>query len=81
MPTWSKRAGKDLEALPLAMQDRARSVIDKLDAERHLGKKLLGPLRGVRSARVGRSHRVLFEINLDGTAHILTITPRKDAYR
>jgi mRNA-degrading endonuclease RelE of RelBE toxin-antitoxin system len=81
MPTWSKRAGRDLEALPLVMQGRAQSVINRLDTEHHLGKRLVGPFKGVRSARIGRSHRVLFEINLDGTAHILTITPRKDAYR
>jgi mRNA-degrading endonuclease RelE of RelBE toxin-antitoxin system len=81
MPTWSSRARKDFEHLPPPMQDRARSIIERLDAEHGLGKKLVGPLKGIRSARLGRSHRVLYEISSDGTAHVLTIAQRKDAYR
>lgn len=81
MPTWSKRASRDLEALPLPMQEKANALVDRLDTEHGLGKKLLGPLKGIRSARLGRSHRVLYEITPEGAAHILTIAQRKDAYR
>jgi mRNA-degrading endonuclease RelE of RelBE toxin-antitoxin system len=81
LPTWSKRAQRDLDALPPAMQDRARLLADRLDTEHGLGKKLLGPLKGIRSARLGRSHRVLYEIESDGRAHILTVAQRRDVYR
>jgi len=81
MPTWSKRAEKDVETLPPAMREKAEALVARLDAEPGLGKKLLGPLKGIRSARLGRSHRVLYEVNDDGTAHVLTIAPRRDAYR
>lgn len=81
MPTWSKRAERDLEGLPDKMQDKARALTDRLDTEPGLGKKLLGPLKGIRSARLGRSHRVLYEVQTDGTTHVLTIAQRKDAYR
>jgi mRNA-degrading endonuclease RelE of RelBE toxin-antitoxin system len=81
MPSWSKRARVDLDSLPKAMQDKANALIDRLDKEHGLGKKLLGPLKGLRSARLGRSHRVIYEIRPDGSAHVLTISQRKDAYR
>lgn len=81
MPTWSKRAEKDLASLPDAMQEKARKLIGRLDYEHGLGKKLAGPLRGLRSARLGRSHRVIYEIKTDGSAHVLTISLRRDAYR
>lgn len=81
MPSWSKRARGDLEALPLAMREKATALIDRLDREHGLGKKLLGPLKGMWAARLGRSHRVIYEINADGSAHIITISQRKDAYR
>lgn len=81
MPTWSKRAKRDMEALPDKMQDKARALTDRLDTEPGLGKKLLGPLKGIRSARLGRSHRVLYQVEADGTTFVLTISQRRDAYR
>ncbi len=63
------------------MKARARDLINRLDAEHGLGKKLVGPLQGIRSARLGRSHRILYKINDDGTAHVLIIAQRRDAYR
>lgn len=81
VPKWSKRSLKDLDALPESMQERARSLIARLDSEHGLGKKLVGSLKGIRSARLGRSHRILYEISDDGTAHVLTISQRRDAYR
>lgn len=81
MPTWSKRAQKDLLALPEPMKTKAEELANRLDSEHGLGKKLVGPLKGIRSARLGRSHRVLYEITAAGCAHILTISLRRDAYR
>ncbi|MDP4015332.1 MAG: type II toxin-antitoxin system RelE/ParE family toxin [Candidatus Nanopelagicales bacterium] len=63
------------------MCEKARALIERLDTEPGSGQKLLGPLKGIRSARLGRSHRILYEISTDGSAHVLTIAPRKDAYR
>jgi mRNA-degrading endonuclease RelE of RelBE toxin-antitoxin system len=81
MPSFSRRAEKDLLSLPPSMQDKARAIIARLDREPGLGKKLVGPLKGIRSARLGRSHRILFESREDGIAHILTIAARRDVYR
>lgn len=81
MPTKSKRAERDIQDLPPPMREKAEALIARLDTEPGLGKRLVGPLKGVRSARLGRSHRVLFEMNEDGTAHVLTVVQRKDAYR
>lgn len=81
MPNWSRRAEKDLAGLPPALQEKARAIIARLDSEPGLGKKLLGPLAGLRSARLGRAHRIIYEVRQDGLAHVLTISPRRDAYR
>ncbi|MFG2743459.1 type II toxin-antitoxin system RelE/ParE family toxin [Streptomyces chartreusis] len=81
MATLSRRAQKDLEQLPNALRIKALNIIDRLDSEPGLGKKLLGPLAGIRSARLGRSHRILYEVKETGTAHVLTVSQRRDAYR
>lgn len=81
MPTCSKRAERDLAALPEALQAKARAIIARLDTEPGLGKKLLGQLAGLRSARLGRAQRIIFEVGKDGMAHVLTVSARKDAYR
>lgn len=81
MPSWSKRSAKDLAGLPDVLQEKARAIIDRIDSEPGLGKKLLGPLAGLRSARLGRAHRIIYEVRDDGLAHVITISQRKDAYR
>ena len=80
MPKLTKRAQKDLDALPQALASKAREIILRLDQEPALGKKLMGLLEGKRSARLGRSHRMIYQL-VDGEAVLLTITARKDAYR
>ncbi len=80
MPRLTKRARKDLEALPSPLQDKARTVVKRLDDEPALGRKLLGKLAGMRSARLGRSHRILYETT-DENVVILTISDRKDVYK
>ena len=80
MPQLTRRARKDLDSLPPALSDRARELIRRLDDEPHLGKKLMGPLQGKRSARLGRSHRIIYTEN-EGRIVVLTIAARKDAYR
>jgi mRNA-degrading endonuclease RelE of RelBE toxin-antitoxin system len=80
MPTLSKRAMRDLEQLPGPLRERAQGIIDRLDLEPALGKKLLGSLAGIRSARLGRSHRILYRTTSDGV-FVITVSPRRDAYR
>lgn len=75
----TKRAQKDLEQLPEALQEKAHALIKRLETEPALGKKLLGPLAGVRSVRLGRTHRILYEDKPQIT--VLTIPMRRDAYR
>ena len=79
MPRVTKRAQRDLDALPPALTAKAEAIIARLDQEPALGKKLLGDLKGLRSARLGRSHRIIYTIQ-DEVA-VLTVAPRKDAYR
>ena len=80
MPKLTKRAVKDLERLPLTMQNKAKAIIRRLDDEPALGKKLLGQLQGKRSARLGRSHRIIYTAQ-EGRVVVLTITTRRDAYK
>ena len=80
MATLSQRAQKDLADLPKELRDKAENIIGRLDAEPALGKKLLGALAGKRSARLGRSYRIIYEL-LDDGPFIITIRIRRDVYR
>ena len=80
MAKLARRAREDLDALPPALATRAREIIRRLDNEPRLGKKLAGPLQGKRSARLGRSHRIICTAS-DGEIIVLTISHRRDAYR
>ena len=80
MPQLTRRARKDLDSLPSTLSNRARELIRRLDDEPHLPKKLMGPLQGKRSARLGRSHRVIYTES-EGSIVVLTIAARRDAYR
>lgn len=85
MPRLTRRAQKDLADLPESMRSKAEGIINRLDLEPALGHKLLGKLAGKRSARLGRSHRIIYRVDQEGGAIVavvvLTITARKDAYR
>ncbi len=80
MPKLTRRARKDLDALPPTIAAKAEEIIRRLDDEPTLGKKLLGPLQGKRSARLGRSHRIIYTTG-PGDVVVLTVAARKDAYR
>lgn len=79
MPTLTKRAERDLGDLPQVLQEKARKLIDRLDAEPSLGKKLKGKLSGRRSVWLGRTHRIVY--TSEPTLVVLTVVQRKDAYR
>jgi mRNA-degrading endonuclease RelE of RelBE toxin-antitoxin system len=78
MAELTRRAQKDLDDLPERLQQKARALIARLDNEPGLGKKLLGPLAGKRSVWLGRTHRIIYATD---PTRVLTIQPRKDAYR
>lgn len=80
MPEVSESARKSLQGLPEPMRRRALEIIGRLDAEPALGKKLQGKLSGSRSARLGRSHRIIYTA-ASGTVRVVAIRQRKDAYR
>ncbi|MHB8290088.1 MAG: type II toxin-antitoxin system RelE family toxin [Acidimicrobiales bacterium] len=80
MARWTRRAQKDLQAVQGPMAEKIKAVINRLDAEPLAGKKLKGKLDGVRSVHVGRSYRVLYRLEPEGLL-VLTIRPRRDAYR
>ncbi|WP_026535525.1 type II toxin-antitoxin system RelE family toxin [Arthrobacter sp. H14] len=53
-----------------------------LENPQRVGKRLLGELAGVYSARLGRDWRVLYEIHEEQhTVIVLDIRPRSNAYR
>jgi len=80
LPHLTDRARRDLEGLPEPLRSHARALCTRLDAEPSLGKKLQGRLQGIRSARLGRSHRILYRLDASGIT-VLAIRPRRDAYR
>lgn len=80
MPCYTRRAEKDIAALPASLQTKARALAERLDSEPALGKKLVGKLHGKRSARLGRTYRIVYMVTPKG-ALVLTVSPRKDAYR
>jgi mRNA-degrading endonuclease RelE of RelBE toxin-antitoxin system len=79
MPTWTRRAEKDLADLPPRMRVTAQSLCERLDTDITIGHKLQGKLKAYRSARLGRSHRIIYKV--DNGVTIMTIRARKDAYR
>ncbi len=80
MPWLTRRAEKDLAGLPPPLASRARELFVALDTDPNLGKKLRGGLEGKRSARLAHTHRIIYVVEERGVI-ILTIQPRKDAYR
>lgn len=80
MPTYTRRAEKDLADFPLALRKRAETLAERLDRDPALGKKLRGKLVGKRSVRLGRTHRMIYMVT-DAGVMVLTIDARKDVYR
>jgi mRNA-degrading endonuclease RelE of RelBE toxin-antitoxin system len=79
VPELSQRAKRDIDELPETLQLKAHSLLEQLDSQPHLGKKLLGALAGKRSLRLGRTHRIIYRS--EPHVFIIAVTARKDAYR
>lgn len=80
MASLTKRAKKDIDELPEAMQTKVFNVIESIEREPALGWKLKGKLEGLRSINVGRSHRILYVHGPEGVT-VKTVRPRRDVYR
>lgn len=80
MPKLTRSASKDLQRLPEPLRTKAKDIIRSLHDESVPGKRLRGKLEGKRSARLGRSHRIIFTLS-HGEMVVLAIKQRKDAYR
>ena len=80
MATITKRASRDLERLPEQLRAKALAIIRRMDENPSLGKKLLGNLEGKRTARLGRSYRIIYTAS-DGKVTVLTVALRRDVYR
>lgn len=76
----TKKLQKQLDNLPPTVKVRAEAAIQSLSVDPYLGKKLKGPLEGKWSFRVGRSYRIIYQIN-NKEVIVLSINPRKDSYR
>jgi mRNA interferase RelE/StbE len=78
-PRLTRRARKDLEALPEAVRGAVFETLVAigLDPE-HTGKQLVGRLRGLWSARVG-NYRVLYTIE-EGGVIVRAVRHRAVAY-
>jgi mRNA-degrading endonuclease RelE of RelBE toxin-antitoxin system len=75
----TKRAINDLEGLPPALREKAVALINGLEADPALGHKLKGKLEGLRSVRLGRTHRVIY--SSAPVVVVLAVRGRKDTYR
>jgi mRNA-degrading endonuclease RelE of RelBE toxin-antitoxin system len=76
----TRRARDDLQALPESVRKAVLETLTMLEAEpESVGKRLLGRLEGLWSARVG-SYRVLYTIEPSGVV-VRAIRHRAVAYR
>jgi mRNA interferase RelE/StbE len=76
----TRRARRDLEALPETVRDAVLATITSIGAEpERAGKKLVGRLEGLWSARVG-NYRVLYTVE-PGQVIVRAIRHRAVAYR
>lgn len=75
----TRRARKDLEALPVAVREAVFETLVAIGiGPEEAGKQLVGRLRGLWSARVG-NYRVLYTIEKDGVV-VRAIRHRAVAY-
>ncbi|RLF99107.1 MAG: type II toxin-antitoxin system mRNA interferase toxin, RelE/StbE family [Candidatus Wolframiiraptor sp.] len=77
----ARRFEKDFRTLDWEMKRRADSIIRRLEAEPFIGKPLRGELKGKRSLRIG-NYRIIYVIDeKNRIITLLTIRPRRTAYR
>lgn len=76
----TNRARKDLSGLPEKVRTRVEQIVTDVEAHILQGKKLRGKLDGKWSVRLGQTHRIICTFD-ESDLIVLTIKPRRDAYR
>lgn len=77
----ARRAASELRALDWPLIDAAEDALALLERDPHVGYRLRGRLRGLRSLRVG-SYRIIYQLSdNDRTVRVATIRHRSTAYR
>lgn len=76
----TKRAVRDLDALARTrIISKILAKIESLAEDPAAGKRLVGPLKGIWSLRIGE-YRVLYEFD-ERKVSVLTVNHRREAYR
>lgn len=80
---YSPEAKESIEAFPAKKLKRiAERVLLNISENPFLGKKLLGKLLGLYSARITRRYRVIYQIDTTKRmVWVITVVHRKEAYR
>ncbi len=76
------RAVRDLDALRRSQPKLSPKVLDKIGSlsdDPLAGKPLMGPLKGLRSLRVGE-YRIIYEVSRT-VVSVLTVNHRREVYR
>lgn len=74
-------AEKSIGTISKADQKRIKNALESLQINPDLGKQLVGPLKGLRSLRVG-SYRIIYKKEVqDLIILVVAVGQRKDIYR
>lgn len=78
---YNNEAIKNLEKIALSEKTKILKGIENLKDNPDLGKQLVGPLKGLRSLRIGNFRIIYKKENQIITIVIIAIGHRKDVYR
>lgn len=79
--TLSKKAAKQIPKLPAHIGNRVVRIIDQLQSDPTIGKRLSGELEGLWSIRVWPYRIIYMIIHSDLIIDIVSVDHRKDVYR
>ena len=78
---YNREAVRNLEKITLSDKTKILKGIENLKDNPDLGKQLVGPLKGLRSLRIGKYRVIYKKENQIITIIILAIGHRKDVYK
>jgi mRNA-degrading endonuclease RelE of RelBE toxin-antitoxin system len=79
-PVFSRTAQKGIAELPDHVKKACATIVRELAAGTARGKQLKGDLSGLRSVRLGRTHRLLYRETRD-EIQVVDVGPRGDIYK
>jgi len=78
---YNKEAVRNLEKIPVSEKNKIFKGIEELKENPDLGKQLVGPLKGLRSLRIG-NYRAIYKKEMQIiTIIILAVGHRKNIYK